>query len=278
MRALLAVAASALLLAACSKESTEDKLAAKQKQIEEQRKQLKEDKAKADAPVANDAPKDPYWDAPGLILVRDEGKCPDNLWALFNAPAPGADAAEKKANEAKRKELAEQLRNQTFVISMRTGNGLELEEYNAAKGYFPLKVKSTIDCKDSIGNVTIALTDAKAQTPPTSAAKEGASYTMRIWYAEPQAFQLPMPGMAQAKEWKNKSSLGLEARFIWKPGKTAIDKKLEKVAKHVEKAAGETIQIGGGTEDWGAGRMLKADVEAMRITTDRGTKTLVEKK
>lgn len=272
------LAALALLFVAACDGKSEDKFAAKQKALEEQRKKLKDDKAKADNPAKSDGPKDPFWDDASLISIRDEGKCPDNLWALFKMPAPGADAAEKKANESKRKEYAETLRNATYVISFRNGTGLSLDEYIASKGYFPLTAKSTIDCKDSVGNVTIALAPAKAQTPPTSAAKEGAGYTMRIWYAEPQSFQLPMESMGAAKEWRQKSSLGLEAKFIFKLGKTAIDKKLEKVAKHVEKAGGETIEIGGGSEDWGAGRVVHADVQAMRITTDRGTKTWVEKR
>lgn len=276
-RALLTVVLSAVFTLACSKggpDSTEDKL----KKLEEQRKQLKDSKAAANAPRVDDTPKDPFWDSASLVTIQEEGKCPDNFWALFGGPAPGATPEEKKANEAKRSEYAKVLRDSQFVIKLRMGNGLDLEEYNAAKGYFPLKAKSTIDCKDSIGNVTVALTDVKAQTPPSSAAKEGAAYTIRIWYAEPQAYEVPMTSMADAKTWKNKSSLGLEGRYIFKLGKTANDKKLEKVARHVEKAGGETIEIGGGTEDWGAGRMIRADVQAMRITTDRGTKTVVEKR
>lgn len=268
-------AVAALLCTACDKgDSTSDRV----KQLEAQRKALKDEKSKAGAAKPDDAPKDPFWDDEALVTISDEGRCPDNFWALFAGPAPGATPAEKKANEANRAEYARALRGRTYVIRQRLGNGLDLEEYNAAKGHFPLKAKSTIDCKDSVGNVTVSLADVKAQTPPSSAAKEGAAYTIRVWYAEPQTHLLPMPSMGDAKTWKNKSSLGLEARYLFKLGKSAVDKKLERVAKHVEKAAGETIEIGGGTEDWGAGRMVRGDVQAMRITTDRGTKTVVEKR
>lgn len=277
MKRVVAAVAACSFLFAC--QSGEDKLKEKQKALEEAKARYKEEQANAGAPkTADDTPKDPFWENPSLVEVRDEGNCPEEFWALFPGPAPGADAAEKKANESKRAELVKKLKDQTYLIKFRTGLGLTLQDYNAAKGYYPLEVQQTIDCKDSYGNVTISVGDEKAMTPPSSAAKEGAAYTVRIWYAPPAEFQVPMKSMSEAKAWKDKNLLGLEARYIWKPGKASVDHKYEKVAKHVEKTVAGDIQIGGGAEDWGAGRGLHADVQAMRVSTNHGKDVIVEKK
>src|SRR5438105_1868294 len=83
--------------------------------------------------------------------------------------------------------------------------------------------------------------------------------------SETVKFSIPMKSMAEAKEWKNKNLIGLSARVVFKLGKPDVDKKLHKVAKVTEKAAGETISIGGGTEDWGAGRLVHAELIGLRV-------------
>lgn len=260
--------------------SGEERAAERQKSLEEQKSKLKDERAKADAPKgsADSGPKDAFWDDPSYVELRPDGKCPEGMWALFAAPAPGADAAEKKANEAKRSELAAKLKATTFVTRFRAGLGVDVADYDAAKGLYPVAVQATLDCSDSAGSVTIALADAKATVPPNSAAKGDADFVVRIWMAEPSRFQIPMKSMADAKTWKEKSLLGLEARYVFTLGKTAIDHKMNKVAKHVEKTVAGDISIGGGAEDWGAGRMVRADVKAMRLSTDRGREVITEKR
>ncbi|MFL5320724.1 MAG: hypothetical protein ACJ790_13770 [Myxococcaceae bacterium] len=272
----VSVAVASLLLLSCK--SGEDKAKERQEKLETQKAEYKAAQAKGDAPKTDTAPKDPYWDDPSLIEISDEGKCPEGIWALFPGSAPGADAAEKKANESKRAELAKSLREKSFTLKLRTGRGVELQDYNAAKGFYPVEVKTSVDCKDSAGTVTIAVGDAKAQTPPNSAAKEGAGQTMRIWWSPPAEFTVPMKSMSDAKAWKDKNLLGLEARYVFKLGKAEIDRKAVKVEKHVEKTSVGDIKIGGGSEDWGAGRMVRGDVEKMRLTVDHGQTVLAQGK
>jgi hypothetical protein len=51
----------------------------------------------------------PYDDTQAVV-VRQDGPCPEDFWALFPGEAPGASPAEKKANASRRKSLAEGLR------------------------------------------------------------------------------------------------------------------------------------------------------------------------
>ena len=89
---------------------------------------------------------------------------------------------------------------------------------------------------------------------------------------------VPPPGNEElAKAWGDGNRFGLSARVGFALGKTEIDRKLKRVAKVTEKAAGETISIGGGTEDWGAGRLIRVELLGVRVATDREKKMLFEK-
>ncbi|MBK7863591.1 MAG: hypothetical protein IPJ65_34295 [Archangiaceae bacterium] len=207
-----------------------------------------------------------------------EGPCPEGIWALFKGDAPGADKAEKKANESKRADLAKDLKAQTFMVKIRAPDGVKLKDFDAPKGVFPLEVQGSIDCTDSFGHVAIAWTQAKAGNPGNSAAKQDAEITQNYWLAPPVTFTIPMKSMAEAKEWANANRIGLSARAVFKLGKVEVDKKLHKVAKVTEKAQGETISIGGGTEDWGAGRLVRAELIGLRVASDHEKNQLFEKK
>ena len=155
---------------------------------------------------------------------------------------------------------------------------MKLFPFDATKNEFPLDVVGTIDCTDSMGHIAIAWSTVKAGDPGSSAAKEGAEVSQNIWMAQPLKFTLPMKGMADAKTFESKNRLGLSARVFFKLGKGEIDKKLKKIAKVVEKAAGETLSIGGGVEDWGAGRMVRAEGVGVQIATDKEKTMVIERK
>jgi hypothetical protein len=215
-----------------------------------------------------------FWDDSSHIKVSADAACPEGMWALFPGDAPGTDPAEKKANGARRGELAKKLREATFVAKLRAPSGVVLKEYDAPKGYFPLEVLGTIDCVDSGGHIAIAWSPAKAVAPGNSAAKEGAEVSQNMWQAEPFHYTLPMKSVGEAKEWRTKHQFDLDTRIVFKLGKVQVDKKLFKTSKVT---SGE-ITLGGGMEDWGAGRMVVAEVEGVRVATDHEKTAIIEKK
>lgn len=277
-----------LMLAACSKSSSE-KLAEKQKALEaakaESAKRAADKNAAREAAMANKPPPGgevvkvaaPYGDE-GNVVLRSDGECPEGFWALFPGEAPGGSKDEKKANAAKRGELTESLRARTYLVKFRAPTDVKLSEYDAPGGKFNVDVPGSIDCSDSIGHVTIAWTKAVATTPPPSAAQEGAEVTQNIWLAPPVQFALPMPTMSGAKEFADKNKLTMSARVVLKLGKVEVDKKLKKIAKVQAEAAGEKLSMGGGTEDWGAGRLVRAELVGIRLASDKEKTTVAEKK
>jgi hypothetical protein len=233
--------------------------------------------------LLSDLPKNVFhldkpWEDTAYVELRADGPCPPNFWALFPGETPGATKEEKKANNASRAELAKALREQTYLVKLHGPDVVKLLPYDAPKGWFPLEVIGTIDCTDSIGRVALAWSAVKAGDPGNSAAKEGADVTQNMWMAEPVKFTLPMKGMSDAKVFDTKNRLGLSARIFFKLGKAEQDRKMKKLPKATQKASGETIDMGGGTEDWGAGRMVRADGLGIRVATDKEKTMLVEKK
>jgi hypothetical protein len=282
MRSLLILVA--MSLAACQGQSEAKKrMAEKMKQQEAEK--AAHDKKIADADAKKfEAPKaevihlpSPYDDSENTLIGAD-GPCPEGIWSLFKGDAPGANKAEKKASESQRAALAKDLKDKQFMVKLRAPDQVKLKEFDAPKGEFPLEVQGSIECTDSFGHVTIAWSAAKPGDPGNSAAKEGAEVTQRYWLAEPVKFAIPMKTMAEAKEWANSNRIALKARVVFKLGKTEVDKKLHKVEKVEEKVQGETISIGGGTEDWGAGRVVHAELVALRVATNKEQDQIFEKK
>ena len=216
------------------------------------------------------------WEDSSYVEIKADGACPDGIWALFPSETPGADKAEKKENEKKRAELAKKLKEGTYLIKLRAPDQVKLNPYDAPKGAFSLDVLGTIDCNDSFGHVAIAWTKAKAGEPPLSAAKQDAEVTQSIWNAEPLNWSLPMSGVSEAKTFMSKNQFQLSARVVVKFSKTEWDHKMKKVSKMGDKSAG--VSIGGGTEDWGAGRLVHAEVVAVRVATNHEKDSLFEKK
>lgn len=245
-----------------------------QEQLEAlQKKKTEEAKAKAEekpAPLPVDVVKlDAPYNDDGSTRLQQDAACPEGLWALFPGQAPGADAAEKKANEAKRKELLAQLKGKQFLVKLRAPTEVKLLPYDAPNGQFTIEVAGGVDCSDSFGGVTIAWTDAKAIDPGASAAKEGAEVTQNIWQAAPATFTLAMKSQVDAREYEKKNRLALSARVVFTLDSVKVDKKLKKISKVSEAAAGETLGYGGGTEDWGAGRLVRAKLIGTRVALDR---------
>lgn len=270
------LAAALLGVAGLSCSDGSKRIEERQKAIEESRAELK---AKAEAKSAAKAPDEPpvkldaFWDDPSYLTLRPDGPCPEGLWALFPGPAPG-EGAERKANEAKRADYAAKLRQATFLARLRPASGLTLQPYDAPKGQFSLELLGLLDCVDAGGHVAIGWKSPKAITPPTSAAKDDADLVQRIWQGETMFYPIPMRSQGEAKEWEAKHRFDLDARVVLKLGKAEVDRKLVKVAKQ---SSGE-ISIGGGTEDWGAGRMVRAQLLGVRIGVDRERTPLVEKR
>jgi hypothetical protein len=262
----------------CSKGSssrTADQLAALQKKKEQEAKEKKKDKLE---PLPTEVIKldPPYDDTQATVIVPD-GPCPEGFWALFGGDAPGENPEEKKANAARRKELAEAARARKYIVKLRAPTQVVLSPYDAPQGKFTIDVLGTVDCTDGLGRIAIAWTPPKAGDPGNSAAKAEAEFSQNVWMAEPVKFELPIKALTEAKEFNDKNKFGLSARVAFSPGKTEVDKKLKRVARVSEKAAGETLTFGGGSEDWGAGRLLKAELIGIRVATDREKKTLLEK-
>ena len=283
MRPLLTVTllALAVALSAC----TESPSNRAQKQLEElQKKKDAEKKAQQEREQKLRAPSQsgswpalpaPYDEAGNTAIVPD-GKCPPEFWSLFT-DAPGATPEEKKANLEKKKDFEAMVRGRQYMVKLRSGD-VKLNPYDAPSGTFAVDVIGTIDCTDSIGRIAIAWAEPKAGDPGASAAKEGAEVTQNVWTAPPVNFRLPMTSQTEAKDFFNKNVVGLSARVVFTLGKTEVDKKLKKIAKVQTEAAGEKLAIGGGTEDWGAGRLVRAELIGIRLASDREKTTVAEKK
>lgn len=254
---------------------TADQLAALQKKKEQEAKEKKKDKLE---PLPTEVIRldPPYDDMQATVIVPD-GPCPDGFWALFGGDAPGATPEEKKANAARRKELAEAARAKKYIVKLRAPAQVVLSPYDAPNGKFTIDVHGTVDCTDPLGRIALAWSPAKAGDPGNSAAKAEAEFSQNVWMAEPVKFELPIKSLTEAKEFNDKNKFGLSARVAFSLGKVEIDKKVKKVAKVTEKAAGETLSFGGGAEDWGAGRLIKAELIGIRVATDREKKQLAEK-
>jgi hypothetical protein len=160
----------------------------------------------------------PYDDASSERLVPD-GPCTEGLWALFPGDAPGATPEEKKANAARRPELAKSFEVRRSMYRLRGRNQVTLKAHDAAAGVLPIEVLGTVDCTDSIGRIAIAWTEAKAGSPNPSAAKEGSELTQNMWLAAPVAFSLPIKSMSEAKTFQQTNALGMTARVVFTLGK-----------------------------------------------------------
>ena len=254
-----------------------DQLAALKKKQEADAKAKKEKGDKLEALPTEVVKLDPPYDDSQTTVILPDGPCPEGFWALFPGEAPGGSPEEKKANAANRKELAEAARAKKYIVKLRAPAQVVLSPYDAPNGKFSIDVHGTIDCTDPLGRIALTWSEAKAGDPGNSAAKADADFSQNVWMAQPVHFELFIKSLTEAKEFNDKNRFGLSARVAFGLGKVEVDKKIKKVAKVSEKAAGETLAFGGGNEDWGAGRMVRADLLGIRVATDREKKQLAEK-
>lgn len=279
LRHVLAGCVAAALLAGCND--------AQNKRTQQQLESLQKKNAAAKE-AAKDGPVLPLprealslpapWDERDAVVITPEGRCPDGLWALFDGPAPGADDAEKKANAANRASIAEGLRNKPFLVRMKGASYVTLSDWDATHGLFVVEVKGTVDCVDPLGRIAIAFGPAKAQVPGASAAQQGSDFVQQVWTAAPITFEKKELVPSEAKRFFDGNRFGLSARVAFAPGATRVDTKVRRVPKVTEKVGGETLSIGGGTEDWGAGRLLEARQVAVRVATDGERTQLFERR
>jgi hypothetical protein len=273
------IALSVLAALSCTKDAskrTADQLAALEKKRAEEKKAEKVDKL---APLVAEVLHLPApYDESGAVVVLPDGPCPEGLWAFFPGEAPGATPDEKKANAARRKDLVAALTGRTMLVKLRAPATVTLSPYDAPNGKFLIDVVGTIDCTDSLGRIALAWTDAKATTPGNSAAKEGADLAQNVWVAPPVSFELFIKSLTEAKTFNDKNRFGLSARVAFTAGKAEVDKKVTKVKKVKAEAAGEKLSFGGGSEDWGAGRLLRGTVQGVRVATEQEKKELFNKK
>jgi hypothetical protein len=238
------------------KKAQEDKEAARLKALTP-----KVDRAKLDAP----------WDDPSYVKLSLGRPCPEGLWSIF--PGTPGEGAEQTRNESKRAELAEKIKNTTFVVLLAHGNGLTMRKYNAKKKQLTVEVDGLVECYDGLGLLSVAWGEpAKPFRPPAPDADEEELSPQAVWRAQPLLFPLPFPNAAEANKFRDKEGLGLEARLVFKLGKIAIDKKVLKTAKPLPDAGAVNEQL-----DWGAGRLVHVELVGVRVGTDF-EKTLVAEK
>ncbi|MCA3012300.1 MAG: hypothetical protein INH41_07865 [Myxococcaceae bacterium] len=238
-------------------------------------KQLAQKTAKEEplaAPVALPKLDPPYDDASTERLVPD-GACPEGLWALFSGDPPGDTPDEKKANGARKESLAKALSNKRFLVRLRAPDQVTLKPHDAAQGALPVEVLGSTLCRDALGSITIAWTDAKA-----GATRAGDEVSLNAWLAPPVTFTVPIKSMGEAKRFRQDHALGLVARVVFTFGKAEVDKKLLKVGRVSAQAEGETVGYGGGAEDWGAGRLVRANVIGLRVAVQQEQQQLYELK
>lgn len=231
-----------------------------------------EERRKAAAPKVTQAKLASPWDDPDYLPIATGKKCPDGLWSLF--PSTPGEEGEKDANEKKKPELAEKMKQATFVAVVHHGSGVTFRKYDKKKKLLPVEVDGVLECFDGLGLLTVAFGDDPKPLRPKKPKPDddtGAS-PQAVWRAKPLLFTLPFEDATEAKVFAQGEGLGTDARIVFTLGKTEVDEKLEKVPPNEE--AGTK----GGTVDWGAGRLVRAQVKAIRLASDHEKNLLFESK
>ncbi len=251
-----------------------ERMKERQEALDRAKAAQKEKDAQARAPKgpAENRPLHPFWDDPSFVVVRHEAACPEGLWSLFPGRAPGGDDETRKQNESRRSELAAALRDKTFVARLRGPPAVDLKDFDAPKGHVPLELAGLVECEDSIGHIAIAFTAPKAIDPKASALEEGNTLVQSIWTAPAQPFALPMPNLSDGRNFVQKHRLGMEGFVVFRLGKPEVHRKRVKVKRVTQ---GE-VTMGGTTDDFGAGRLVRADVQGTRVLAHPGPLVVVD--
>lgn len=271
----LGLAVVAVMLVGCP----EDRSKRAEKQLADLKAKKEAEKTAVDdklvAPVETVRLDAPYDDVSSERLVPD-GACPEGLWALVAGEAPGATPEEKKANEARRAELAQTFTDKKYMFRLRAPHQVVLKAHDAPNGVLPIEVLGTVDCTDALGRIALAWTEARSTPANPNAGKD--EPTPHHWAAQPLLFPLPMKSMSDAKAFTQNNALGLTARVVVTFSKGEVDKKLRRVGKVTQEAAGEKVGYGGGTEDWGAGRLVRAQLVGVRVAIEQEKKQLFDQR
>jgi hypothetical protein len=259
----LALLALLAMLPACGKsESSKSKSSSS----------AEKEKGKAEAaakPAEEPIKLEPFWSDPAYVKITDQGPCPEGLWALLGADPPGETPEEKKASLARKADLKKSLEGTTFLVHMQGPSEVNQGEYANAKGEFGIDVKSTVICKAPVlGTVTIALGPGVSPQLP-----EGRDFGQYYWLGPPARFGVPM-SFGQANDFRAKHKFDLDARLVFKAGKSEHHKKLIRSTETAEEAAERKKhnipKMSGGMDDWGAGWVMRAQLLGVRVASERG--------
>jgi hypothetical protein len=272
-----ALALSVLLATSSGCTDNKKKMQEAQKRRDAEKKAAEEKEAarlKALTPKVNRAQLGAPWDDPAYLRVTLGRPCPDGLWSIFpGAPGEGDEVAR---NEAKRPELAQKMRDSTFVVLLSHGAGVSMRKYNAKKKQLTVEVDGLVECFDGLGLLSVAWGEpAKPFRPPhVDPEDEEAemSSPQAVWRAQPLLFPLPFATAAEAKKFRDGPGLGLEARLVFKLGKVDLDKKVLKTSKPLPDAGAVNEQL-----DWGAGRLVHVELVGVRLGTDFEKTLVVER-
>lgn len=266
------VLATLTFVAGCTDKSARMKEAQKKRNAEKEKfEKDAEERRKAAAPRVDAAKLDAFWDGDDYLKIATGKKCPEGLWALF--PSTPGEGSEKEANEKKKAALAEQLKGKTFVAVFHHGLGVDLKKYDKKKKVLPVQIEGVLECFDGLGLLTVALGDgAKPLRPSKSKGGDDELSPQAVWRAKPLIVPVPFESAVDANAFAQHEGTGTEARLVFTLGKVEVDEKLEQVPPNEE--AGTK----GGTVDWGAGRLVHAELKGIRVASDHEKHLLAEQR
>lgn len=253
-------------LTACN--DGEEKVRARQKALDDAKaaKRAKQQEAPSNASAGAAMKLDAFWEDPTHVKLGNvDATCPEGLWALFPGKVPG-EGAEKEANQAKRAELAKKLRETTFTVRLRGGMGVTVKDFNAAEMKIPVEVAGSIDCTDTLGRITIAWGNTKAVS------RTDTPLPVNYWQSQPLGYPLEQKSSAEAKEFLAQHRFDIYTRLQVKVKDATTDRKMLPVPQVSE--TGD--QVGERLEDWGAGRLVRMQVQAVRIAVDQEKTPVLE--
>lgn len=264
--------ASVLVVFALSCTSSSEKMRERQKARDAEKKAQEaaaEAKRKAAEPKIDWAELDEFWEPKGAVKIASGKPCPEGLWTLFKT-TPG-EGKEQEANEAKRADLLEKVKGQTYVVQLRHGQGVEFRKFNAKKKTMAVEVEGLVECFDGAGLLSVAWGEpAKPFRPKDEDEEEGAT-PQAVWRAQPILFPLPFDSASAAKTFVEKEGLGTIARLVFTLGKADVDTKVKKTAKPNGEEGADDL-------DWGAGRLVHVKLIGVRISGDHEKTLMTEKK
>jgi hypothetical protein len=265
---------AALGLAACTDNKKKMREAQAKRDAEKAAfEKAKEDKIKNSAPKVDRAQLGAEWDSPDFLKISLGRPCPEGLWSIFPG-APGETPEEIARNEAKRAELAQKMKDSTYVVLLTHGNGVTMRKYNPRKKQLTIEVDGLVECYDKLGLLSVAWGEpAKPFRPPPPDADEEEMTPQAVWRAQPLLFPVPFATAKEANAFRDKEGLGLEARLVFKLGKVDVDKKNAKTSRPLPDAGAVNEEL-----DWGAGRLVHVQMIGVRVGTDFEKKLIAEKK